>query len=509
MHGLRFASERSKNHWVSRRRLLLITALVVLCLGSPAPASAIVHGTLAEQGEYPAQGYLGVDSDLNGDPNFACGGTLVGSRQFLTAAHCLISAGGLALPVASFTVRLGDVDLADPTQDNYNVVDVDRHPGFLRASRRNDIAMLTLNRATGYEPMRVVDNNEDSVSGEGSLARVVGWGQISASGPPSDLLQKGDVRIGNAPCAAAYGVQFEPTIMVCATPAPTTVPGNQDICIGDGGGPLLAPSGGFFVLAGVAARDTGCGDADQPATYARLGDDFPGSDLNSWVHDRTPEADFDFDHAPRANDPVTLTSTSRYPPRGPAGDDYFDTFKWDLDNDGAFDDALGKSVSHRYPTPGEAVTGVEASNAAEGDRAVVYYAFGVGPDPSVSTAETGTGAQSLTTPPTAIARPPVRLATIFSAKRPKVGRRGRVTIRVRFARTAPRGIAVIEVFRAGRAIGIARTRVLRGGEKRVKVKLTPTGRRLLAAARTKRLKVRVRVRVQRTVLRSKTLTIRR
>ena len=63
---------------------------------------------------------------------------------------------------------------------------------------------------------------------------------------------------------------------------------------------------------------------------------------------------------------------------------------------------------------------------------------------------------------------------------------------MQFARTAPRGIAVVEVFRGKRKIGIARTRVRRGGSKRVKVKLTPTGRRLLRRSNTKRLKVRVR-----------------
>jgi hypothetical protein len=106
-------------------------------------------------------------------------------------------------------------------------------------------------------------------------------------------------------------------------------------------------------------------------------------------------------------------------------------------------------------------------------------------------------------------KPAVRLATISSARRPKVGRRGRFTIRVRFARTAPRGVAVIEVFRGKRKIGIARTRVLRGGEKRVKVKLTPAGRRRLQGSTTKRMKVRVRIRVGKQILRSKTLTLRR
>ncbi len=100
------------------------------------------------------------------------------------------------------------------------------------------------------------------------------------------------------------------------------------------------------------------------------------------------------------------------------------------------------------------------------------------------------------------------LATILAAKRPKV-RRGHFAIRVRFARTAPRGTAVIEVYRGGRRIGIARTKVKRGATKRVRVKLMRSGRRALSRSSTHRLKVRVRVRVGRKILRTKRLTIRR
>jgi hypothetical protein len=80
---------------------------------------------------------------------------------------------------------------------------------------------------------------------------------------------------------------------------------------------------------------------------------------------------------------------------------------------------------------------------------------------------------------------------------------------VKFAKTAPRGTAVVEVFRGKRVIGIGRTRVRRGATKRVTVKLTTAGRRMLRRSASKRLKVRVRVRVGRRALRSKTLTIRR
>ena len=69
---------------------------------------------------------------------------------------------------------------------------------------------------------------------------------------------------------------------------------------------------------------------------------------------------------------------------------------------------------------------------------------------------------------------------------------------------------MIEVYRGGRRIGIARTKVKRGATKRVRVKLTPhAAGGSCAAADSTRLKIRVRVRVGRTILRTKRLTIRR
>ena len=136
--------------------------------------------------------------------------------------------------------------------------------------------------------------------------------------------------------------------------------------------------------------------------------------LNRWVHSKTPEADFDLSHQPRAGEPVTLTSTSRHP----EGADYFTTFRWDLDNDGAFDDANGRSISHAFPTAGEAVAGLEASKPG-GDKASIYYAFDVEPAPGAGTDDDHDPGRARPSQPPAKTGP---LATILAAKRPKVKR---------------------------------------------------------------------------------------
>ena len=492
MHGLWARSERSRTNWVScRRSLLPAAALLALCLIAPAaaaPAPRIVNGDEATDGEYPAQGFLGVDLNDDDQIEYFCGGTLVGSRQFLTAARCAVNTSGLPLAESSFTVRLGAVNLADQPPDEYAVaVDGNEvHDDYVKATGVNDVAMLTLARPADYELMRVVDDDSDDVLwAPGTLAHVLGWGEIQG-GNTSDVLLEGDVTI-------LPGTDCTTGPFVCAAGTPET--GSKNPCMSDSGSPLLVPEGvASYALAGVFSG-ADCSTASAPGRYARVGD----GELNLWVHDRIPAANFEFNHVPRANEPVTLTSTSDHP----EGAAYFTTFRWDLDGDGDFD-RPGRSVTTTFPTAGAQVVGIEASKPG-GDKATAYFAFNVGADPNAPPP----APPNLTpTPPAATPKRAGFLATIHAAKRPKV-RRGRFNISVRFARTAPAGVAVVEVFRGKRKIGIARGRVRRGGKRRISVKLTPTGRRLLARSASRRLKVRVRVRVGRSVLRSKTLTVRR
>jgi hypothetical protein len=464
---------------VSRRLLLIAAALGALAL--PAPAAAVENGDPAAEGAYPAAAFVGVDTNGIGPIDKYCAGTVVGSRQILTAASCATNSIGFALPEDRFEVRLGAVDLADTTE--HPVAVNDTHEAYDPDSGANDVAMLTLEAPVAIAPMRVVEATEASAWAPGIPARVFGW-----TGIPSDVLLTGDVTVrADADCPTAG---FDADFHVCAAGTPAA--DSENPCEGDSGGPLLVPDGRLFALAGVFSG-TSCGSAAAPGLFARVGDE----PLNGWVHDRTPEADFDLSHQPRAGEAVRLTSTSTHP----EGAGYFTTFRWDLDNDGEFDDAGGRSITHTYAAVGEAVAGLEASKPG-GDVASIYYAFDVRELP----AGAATAPPPTATPVTNVVR--ARLATILNARRPKI-RRGRFAIRVRFARTAPRGTAVVEAYRGARRVGIGRTRVRRGATKRVSVRLTPTGRRLLRRDADGRMRLRVRVRVGRSVLRAKRVTIRR
>jgi hypothetical protein len=477
--------------------MLLTLATVALAL--PAPASAVVNGDRVEAyADYPAQVFVGRNTDGLGAIEEPCTGTLIGSRQILTAARCATYAGGPKLPEVGLEIQIGDVSLVNADHATVATEGSDRHALYDPDTGAYDVAILTLSEPVerpGFAPVRVVDASEEAAMWPpGTRARVAGWGEIQG-GFLSEVLRTGDVeRLPDADCPAG---SFDASLMLCATGT------DQNPCKGDSGSPLLVPEGGSYALVGVFSGAS-CATANAPGIFARVG----AQPLNAWVHARTPEADFNFvvRRQPQAGVPFELVSTSRHP----EGTGYFTAFNWDLDNDGEFDDRSGTRTTLTKPA-GEAVVGLRASKPG-GDTASIYYAFDVLPGAGGGTSsDPGTGGPTLTTPsaPPAVVRPAVRLATVSAAKRPKVGRRGRFTIRVRFARTAPRGVAVIEVFRGKRKIGIARTRVLRGGEKRVKVKLTPTGRRRLQGSTTRRMRVRVRIRVGRQILRSKTLTLRR
>jgi hypothetical protein len=480
-----------------RRRLVPLAATAAALL-VPAPASAIVNGSPAEQGEFPAQGVLRADTDENPGYDRFCGGTLIGSRQFVTAANCVTDPFGEEVSPSKLLVRLGNVDRAPAEPDDYLVASYVTAPAYADSPPTNDAAVLTLVRVADYEPVRVVDGTETDLSRPGTVATVLGWGRIGTAENFAQNLRKVDVPIADdGRCAAPYGAAYKPDVMMCvADPPGTSTTTARDWCEGDEGGPLLVPDGSSTgALAGIASwRGADCGNPAHPGVFTQLTD----GALNRWIHSKTPEADFDLSHQPRAGEPVTLTSTSRHP----EGADYFTTFRWDLDNDGRFDDANGRSVSHAFPTAGEGVAGLEASKPG-GDKASIYYAFDIEPAP-------GGGTTTTTTPLPTVAPPPKQapLATILAAKRPQV-KHGRFAIRIRFAKAAPKGTAVIEVYRGGRRIGIARTKVRRGATKRVRVKLMRSGRRALSRSSNHRLKIRVRVRVGRTILRTKRLTLRR
>jgi trypsin len=486
----------------SARLACLLGALISLLGLAPADAAQrprIINGDAADQGEYPAQGFLELSTS---EGPYVCGGTLVSNRYFLTAAHCATQPDTTTrLDPAALHVTLGKVDKNEfAPSDRYSVADnqVDAlfdYTGPKGDIPDHDVALLTLATPAppSLEPLRIVGAAEAGLWASGAAATIIGWGTTEHGGLSDELLEASVPMQSDANCSSAWGAGFHSSTMVCAGGGAT------DTCGGDSGGPLMVSDAGFLVLAGLTSWGADpCAEPNRPGVYTRLG----ATALNDWVRERVPMARASVsDASPQEGEPVTFSVTTTHP-ANPAA---FTSFAWDFDSDGVTD-ATGASVSHAYPAGGNFVARVRATGSgadAVTDKVSIAVASPP-PPPAVSPAPPPIS--PAVTPP--VAAPRAELATILASGRPRV-RRGRFSLRLNFARTAPPGIAVIEVFKGRRKIGSARARVRRGGSRRVVLKLTPRGRRLLRRSPTGRLRVRVQVRVKRQVLRSRALTIRR
>jgi hypothetical protein len=321
-----------------------------------AAADSIVNGSPAAPGEYPAQGFLQVDTDGDGLGDSQCGGTLVGNRYFLTAAHCVDDGTGVPFPPTRFLVGLGNVKVSQ-IADVYDVVSVEENAAFDLGTNGNDTAMLKFSRPAPYTPPRVIGVDDGPQWAAGTSARIVGWGSTSSGGPTSDDLLEADVPIvADGACSASYGTGFDPTTMVCAGD------GVHDTCQGDSGGPLMVPDGGELVLAGITSWGIGCADPSYPGVYTRIG--APG--INAWIMARFPHVDFTAGLG-QSGLPLTLTA-SAFHPESPG----FSALAWDLDNDGRYDDASGPTASRAFPAGGTYRVGLQALKPGL-DSAVAHH----------------------------------------------------------------------------------------------------------------------------------------
>jgi trypsin len=200
-------------------------------------AKKIAGGTHAAKGEFPWAVALAVE-DGPGIYTEYCGGSLIGSSLVLTAGHCPVREGHVAL--------IGATDLTDVHPPDVEVIYVGTPPagaartapGFGVAAKYDaDLQLVYLASKSGKTTANL--NKAAPVSSDNAYA--IGWGETE-NGRSSSVLLKARMRVNDmGACRARYADQIAEdsytwgitSHMICVGG------GSTASCNGDSGGPLV------------------------------------------------------------------------------------------------------------------------------------------------------------------------------------------------------------------------------------------------------------------------------
>jgi len=303
---------------------LAILAPESTCGTEPVLHKRIVNGEDAALGQFPWLVNLGYKRNGAGEPLFKCGGSLIGSRHVVTAAHCVTDLPrGFALQV----VRVGEHDLASkqdcecdeddcsycsPEPQDMDVASIVFHPSYGKPKPfQNDIAVITLTEdvieSDFVRPICLPYNDAEQdyldLSSD-DIVDVAGWGATTPTGrKPANILQflrvnvtdsqmckevyaeRGGVLIQSQICAGGEKGKVSIVVCVVCCVIHTTLP--QDSCVGDSGSGLMRSlqdphRAGLHRLDLIGVVSFGprlCGTEGVPGVYSRV------ESFISWILD--------------------------------------------------------------------------------------------------------------------------------------------------------------------------------------------------------------------------------
>ncbi|MEU3601248.1 serine protease [Streptomyces sp. NPDC006798] len=234
------------------------------------PGTQVVGGSDAPDGAYPYQ--VSLQARYSTGWYHICGGSIIGARWVLTAAHCLESTAG------DLRVYAGANNL--PLQylgEFRNVQETIRHEGYngSAAGLPNDIALLKLSEPYYFTPKIQPIALPDLPDLLGGSAILTGWGRTTAGGPRADILQHATVSV--LPVASCRLRWPDGNLSLVNHLCTFDRGSGISACQGDSGGPLARNGRVIGIVSWGVSNCSG----NYPSVYTNTGA------YRSWINAKT------------------------------------------------------------------------------------------------------------------------------------------------------------------------------------------------------------------------------
>ncbi|XP_075159748.1 serine protease 1-like [Haematobia irritans] len=220
----------------------------------------ITHGHDAATGQFPYQ--VGLSLHISSTSSSWCGGSLIGNKWVLTAAHCTDG-------ISSVTVYLGaTVRTSAEVTHKVGKDDIIIHADWNSKTLKNDISLIKIPSVTYTTRIKAVklpsiSSSYSTYSGDEAIAS--GWGRTSdSSSSVATHLQYADMKIiTNTVCKATFGNTITSSNICVSTPHGVST------CNGDSGGPLVLKSNSVQIGLTSFGSAAGC-EKGYPAAFTRV-----------------------------------------------------------------------------------------------------------------------------------------------------------------------------------------------------------------------------------------------